>query len=181
MCMSVCAWPITAKMHTHICLSSLAVEPSSCHMQMHVLPLCVCVRADVSRLMSCQRNKGFRRTKWRGGQPRDWQRRQSLIQSSCRNNSLGFGPPMTLMLCYSLALNFQIQQSCALCPAHFAYACSKPDLGWCHVQLLQGWQTASAPQHEALWSSCQADRQVNDTNENQPFLPQGAKTLSDSQ
>lgn len=133
--------------------------------------VCACVRADVSRLMSCQYNKGFRRTKWRGGQPRDWQGRESLIQSLSHNDSLGFGPLMTLMLCYILTLNFQIWHSCALCLTRFAYACSKPDLGWCHVQLLQGWQTVSAPQHGALWSSCQADRQVNDTNENQPFLP----------
>lgn len=73
-------------MQTHICLSSFAVELSSCHMQMHVLPLCVCVPADVSRLMSCQYNKGFRRTKWRGGQPGGWQGRESLIQSLFHNN-----------------------------------------------------------------------------------------------
>lgn len=164
-------------MCTHICLSSLAVELSSCHMQMHVLSLCVlvCVCADVFRLMSCQYNKGFRRVKWRGGQPGDWQSRESLIQSLCHNESVVLGPRMASMLHYILTLNFQIQHSCALGLTHFAYARSKPDLGWCHVQLLQGWQTVSAPQHGALWSSCQADRQVNDTNENQPFLPQGAK------
>lgn len=82
---------------------------------------------------------------------------------------------MASMLHYILTSNFQIQHSCALGLVQSAYARSKPDLGWCHVQLLQGWQTVSAPQHGALWSSCQADRQVNDTNENQPFLPQGAK------
>lgn len=164
-------------MRTHICLSSLAVELSSCHMQMQVLSLCVlvCVCADVFRLMSCQYNKGFRQVKWRGGQPGDWQSRESLIQSLCHNESVVLGLRMASMLCYILTLNFQIQHSCAVGLAHFAYARSKPDLGWCHVQLLQGWQTVSAPQHGALWSSCQADRQVNDTNENQPFLPQGAK------
>lgn len=142
-------------------------------MYSHYVLVCVC--ADVFRLMSCQYNKGFRRVKWRGGQPEDWQSRESLIQSLCHNESVVLGLWMASMLHYILTLNFQIQHSCALGLTHFAYVCSKPDLGWCHVQLLQGWQTVSAPQHGALWSSCQADRQVNDTNENQPFLPQGAK------
>lgn len=52
---------------------------------------------------------------------------------------------------------------------------SKPDLGWCHMQLLHAWQTVSTPQHGALWSACQTDGQVNDTNENQPSLPLEAK------
>lgn len=64
---------------------------------------------------------------------------------------------------------------CSSSHAQFVSACSKPDLGWCHVQLLRGWQTVSAPQHEALWSACQADGQVNDTNESQPSLPLGAR------
>lgn len=59
--------------------------------------------------------------------------------------------------------------------AQFAYACFKPDIRWCHMQLLRGWQTVSAPQHGALWSACQADWQVNDTNENQQSLPLGAR------
>lgn len=63
----------------------------------------------------------------------------------------------------------------SLSHTEFVYACFKPDLGWCHMQLLHGWQTVSAPQHGALWSACQADRQVNDTNENQPSLPLGAR------
>lgn len=63
----------------------------------------------------------------------------------------------------------------SLSHTQFVYACFKPDLGWCHMQLLHGWQTVSAPQHGALWSACQADRQVNDTNENQPSLPLGAR------
>lgn len=56
----------------------------------------------------------------------------------------------------------------------FVRTCSKPDLEWCHTQLLPGWQTVSAPQHGALWSACRADWQVNDTNESQPSLPHGA-------
>lgn len=56
-----------------------------------------------------------------------------------------------------------------------------PDLRWCHLQLLHGWQTASAPQHGALWFACQADWQVNDTNESQPSLPTRSQALTDSQ
>lgn len=59
--------------------------------------------------------------------------------------------------------------------AQFASACFEPDLGWCHMQLPGGWQTVSAPQHGALWSPCQADWQVNDTNENQQSLLLGAR------
>lgn len=69
--------------------------------------------------------------------------------------------------------NLTCMRVCSL--SHTVYACSKPDLGWCHVQLLRGWQTVSAPQHGALWSACQADWQVNDTNESQPSLPLGAR------
>lgn len=66
-------------------------------------------------------------------------------------------------------------RACSLSHTHFVFACSKPDLGWCHMQLLRSWQTVSAPQHGALWSSCQADWQVNDTNESQPSHPLGAR------
>lgn len=108
-------------MHTHICLSSLAVELSSCHMQMHVLPLCacVCVCADVSRLMSCQCNKGLRRTKWRGGQPRDWQGRERLIQRWCHNDSLRFWAANGISaVLYILTLNFPKFDKAALFVSH---------------------------------------------------------------
>lgn len=63
-----------------------------------------------------------------------------------------------------------------LCHTHvLCMHAPKPDLGWCHVQLLRGWRTVSAPQHGALWSACQADWQVNDTNENQRSLPPGVR------
>ena len=65
--------------------------------------------------------------------------------------------------------------ACSLSHEQFVYASTKPDLGWCHMQLLCGWQTVSAPQHGALWFACQADWQVNDTNESQPSLPLGAR------
>lgn len=40
-------------------------------------------------------------------------------------------------------------------------------------QLLIAWQTVSAAQHEALWSPCQGDWQLNGTNERWTVFPLG--------
>lgn len=51
--------------------------------------------------------------------------------------------------------------------------CSNPYHWVMSSQLLGGWQTVSAPQHEALWFACQPDWQVNETSQGLPSLPLG--------
>lgn len=121
-------------------------------------------------------NKGFWGAKWRGGQsdrglarPRGAVHREPGFVSQC--------VCVTQKVLTVCSIHISKLNMCMFFVTHaqFVYARSKPDLGWCHVQLLCGWQTVSAPQHGALWSACQPDRQVNDTNESQPSLPLGAR------
>lgn len=146
--------------------------------------VCLCVflfsRADVPRVFFPTSNKGFWGAKWRGGEAvglaRMWRsvHRDSSCVSECTCVLLGSRRCWWCLISIVQISKFNMYARMFFV-THALCACSKPDLGWCHMQLLRGWRTVSAPQHGALWSACQADWQVNDTNESQPSLPLWAR------
>lgn len=154
--------------------------------------VCVCSSAQMPQGRYPASNKDFWGANLRGGQPEDWQGHE--VQST-GSQVLCFSDLRTLRYttvcvllgiercwCHVISIVSFLKYNMHVCVCFLShtqtqvfYPCSEPDLGWCHMQLLRGWQTVSAPQHEALWSPCQADWQVNDTNESQPSLPLGAR------